>query len=107
MTGTHMTEDNKFLYYFKKWTVITPEDESVILSAFEPCSIKKRKSLLVPGKTCKYLYFITTGCLRSYYIDSKGIEHIYLQARTFQIQYRGAGRYANVTYFIQTAGAVV
>jgi CRP-like cAMP-binding protein len=77
MTGTHMTEDNKLLYYFKKWTVITPEDESVILSAFEPCSIKKRKSLLVPGKTCKYLYFITTGCLRSYYIDSKGIEHIY------------------------------
>ncbi|WP_294070565.1 Crp/Fnr family transcriptional regulator, partial [Proteiniphilum sp. UBA1028] len=77
MTGTQKRGDNKLLYYFKKWTAITPEDESVILSAFEPCSIKKKGALLVSGKTCKYLYFITTGCLRSFYIDSKGAEHIY------------------------------
>jgi len=72
-----MKEDNKLLYYFNKWSVITKEDEATILSAFEPTTIKKRKDMLVSGQVCNYLYFITKGCLRSFYIDSKGVEHIY------------------------------
>lgn len=72
-----MKEDNKLLYYFNKWSAITKEEEATILSAFEPVTIKKRKDLLVSGQTCNYLYFITQGCLRSFYINSKGIEHIY------------------------------
>lgn len=72
-----MPEDNKLLYYIKKWTDITREDESVISSAFEPVSVKKRKDLLVAGQVCKYIYFITKGCLRSFYVDPKGDEHIY------------------------------
>lgn len=69
--------DHKLIYYIKKWTDITESDEGIILSAFEEIAIKKKKNLLVPEKTCKYIYFITQGCLRSYYIDSKAIEHIY------------------------------
>ena len=72
-----MKEDNKLLYYFNKWSDLSEEDESIIISAFEPVTIKKRKDLLVSGQVCNYLYFITKGCLRSFYIDSKGIEHIY------------------------------
>ena len=72
-----MFEDNKLLYYLNKWTTINKEDEVKILSAFEPISIKKKKDLLVAGQVCDYMYFITTGCVRSFYIDSKGIEHVY------------------------------
>ena len=72
-----MPEDNKLLYYINKWTTISKEDEVKILSAFEPISIKKKKDLLVAGQVCDYMYFITKGCVRSFYIDSKGIEHIY------------------------------
>jgi len=72
-----MKEDNKLLYYFNKWSEISEEDEAIILSAFEPVTIKKKKDLLVSGQVCNYLYFITRGCLRSFYIDSKGVEHIY------------------------------
>lgn len=72
-----MKEDNKLLYYFNKWTDLSADDEAIILSAFEPVNIKKKKDLLVSEQICKYLYFITQGCLRSYYIDSKGTEHIY------------------------------
>lgn len=72
-----MKDDNKLLYYFKKWSDITEEHEAIILSAFELSTIKKKKDLLVSGQTCQYLYFITRGCLRSFYIDSKGMEHIY------------------------------
>jgi CRP-like cAMP-binding protein len=72
-----MTNDSKLLYYFNKWSALTREDEVIILSAFEPVSIKRKKDLLVAGQVCKYLYFINKGCLRSFYIDTKGVEHIY------------------------------
>jgi CRP-like cAMP-binding protein len=72
-----MKEDNKLLYYFNKWSELSEEDEAIILAAFEPMTIKKKKDLLVSGQVCNYLYFITKGCLRSFYIDSKGVEHIY------------------------------
>lgn len=72
-----MLEDNKLLYYINKWTTISKEDEVKFLSAFEPISIKKKKDLLVAGQVCDFMYFITKGCVRSFYIDSKGIEHIY------------------------------
>ena len=72
-----MSEDNKLIYYISKWSSIGKDDEGIILSAFEPISIKKKKDLLVAGQVCNYLYFITRGCLRSFYIDSKGVEHVY------------------------------
>lgn len=72
-----MTKDNKLLYYFNKWTDLTKEDEGIILSAFERMNIKKKKDVLISGQTCNYLYFIDKGCLRSFYVDSKGVEHIY------------------------------
>ncbi|MDC0584728.1 Crp/Fnr family transcriptional regulator [Bacteroidales bacterium] len=72
-----MQEDNKLLYYINKWSNVTEEEEATIISAFEPVLIKKKKDLLVAGQVCNYLYFITKGCLRSFYIDLKGVEHVY------------------------------
>lgn len=72
-----MPEKNKLLYFLKNWSGISEEEESIILGAFETVSIKKKKDLLEEGTICKYLYFITKGCLRSFYVDSKGVEHIY------------------------------
>ncbi|HEX3006259.1 MAG TPA: Crp/Fnr family transcriptional regulator [Bacteroidales bacterium] len=72
-----MDENSKLLYYFNKWTELTEDDETRILAAFEPVTTKKKKDLLVAGQICEYLYFIKKGCLRSFYIDSKGVEHIY------------------------------
>ena len=70
--------DHKLIYYIKKWVNnISEEDEELILSAFEPLFVKKKKDLLEPDETCKYIYFVIKGCLRSYYVDTKGIEHIY------------------------------
>lgn len=71
------TNEHKLIYYIKKWVDITAEEEKTILAAFEPCSLGKKQNLLVPEEQCKYIYFIIQGCLRSYYIDSKGVEHIY------------------------------
>lgn len=70
-------DNNKLLYYFKKWVDISAEDEKRICSAFERISIDKKTHLLQPEEQCKYIYFIIKGCMRSYYVDSKGTEHIY------------------------------
>ncbi len=56
---------------------ITEKEEKLIYSAFEPIALKKKKTLLIPGEVCEYLYFITNGGLRSYFVDEKGTEHIY------------------------------
>lgn len=69
--------DHKLIYYLNKWVDITEQEEEIILSAFEPISVKKKKDLLVPGEVCRYVYFVTKGGLRSYFVDSKGVEHIY------------------------------
>ncbi|WP_194831524.1 Crp/Fnr family transcriptional regulator [Prolixibacter sp. NT017] len=69
--------NHKLLYYFNKWVDITEQEEEIILSAFEQTSVKKKKDLLVPGEVCRYVYFVTKGGLRSYFVDSKGVEHIY------------------------------
>lgn len=70
-------EDHKLLYYLRKWTQITEADENVILSAFERFSLKKKEMLLERDEVCPYLFFIIRGCLRSYFVDDKGLEHIY------------------------------
>ncbi len=72
-----MNHDHKSLYYFGKWTDVSQADEALILSAFEPFEIKRKHELLVAEQVCNDLYFITKGCMRSYYIDSKGVEQIY------------------------------
>jgi CRP-like cAMP-binding protein len=71
------SEENKLLHYMRKWTEISEEDEQLILSAFETYSIKKKKDLLRSGEYCRHIDFIVKGCLRSYYVDDKGVEHIY------------------------------
>jgi len=71
------SSDHKLIYYFNKWIHLTPEEEELILSSFETTFIKKKKDILEVGEICNYIYFITKGCMRSYFVDAKGNEHIY------------------------------
>lgn len=50
---------------FRKWT-----------SAFVEIKVKKHDFLLNEGEVSKHSYFVVSGCLRLYTIDSKGKEHI-------------------------------
>lgn len=70
-------ENNKLLYYLSKWATITESDNVIIEKAFEEVSVKKKKDLLEPREVCNHIYFIVKGCLRSYYVDDRGNEHIY------------------------------
>ena len=53
-------------------------DKNLILSIVETCTVRKvRKDefLLRENEYCKYTFFVETGLLRQYSIDSKGKEH--------------------------------
>ncbi len=69
--------ESKLIYYIKKWVEISDSEEKIIRSAFETLTVKKKETILVPGQVCNYTYFIVKGCLRSYFVDEKGAEHIY------------------------------
>ncbi len=52
-----MKEESKLLYYFSKWTDLTEGDEAIILSAYEPVTVKKKKDLLVSGTSMRLPVF--------------------------------------------------
>ena len=69
--------ESKLIYYIQKWVDVNEAEEHLILEAFEPIAVKRKKDLLIPGEVCRYVYFIISGALRSYYVDEKGVEHIF------------------------------
>lgn len=59
-----------------KRTAMTAEEFSLVTALLVPKRVRKNAYLLQEGEVCKYLAFVTRGCLRSYTIDKSGGEHI-------------------------------
>ena len=55
---------------------ITEEEKTFFLSLLKYRKIRKRQFLLQADDPCKYEYFVLSGCLRSYYMDDKGQDHV-------------------------------
>lgn len=55
---------------------ITEEEKTFFLSLLRYRKLRKRQFLLQAEDPCKYEYFVLSGCLRSYYIDDKGQDHV-------------------------------
>ncbi len=51
------------------------EHRELLASLLRPKTILKRQFLLSEGDVCRYESFVAEGCLRTLYIDEKGIEH--------------------------------
>lgn len=45
-----------------------------IISHFKPMKVKRNTYLLYEGKVCRKLYYIHTGCIRTFFIDKEGAE---------------------------------
>jgi CRP/FNR family transcriptional regulator, anaerobic regulatory protein len=54
---------------------LLPQDEAHIKSIFQIRSYKKGETVVASGSVCRELYFVSKGCLRTYYIDVNGVEH--------------------------------
>ncbi|HXB40185.1 MAG TPA: Crp/Fnr family transcriptional regulator [Bacteroidia bacterium] len=55
---------------------LTDKDRKLISETFHPKKLKRKQFLLESGEACKYTYFITNGCIRTYYTDKDGEEHV-------------------------------
>jgi len=55
---------------------LTEEETNFFIDLLNSRSLKTGEFLLREGDVCKYETFITKGCLKTYYLDENGVEHI-------------------------------
>lgn len=67
-----MTE--KLKYYFKLNTNLDDNQIGKIIACFKLNTFNKNTILLSEGEVCKELYFVHSGCIRTYYITKQGHE---------------------------------
>src|SRR5689334_641136 len=58
----------------------TAEEIDIFSSLLKPKTIKRKEFLLQEGEVARHQFFVTSGCLRTYTIDSNGKEHILMFA---------------------------
>lgn len=61
---------------FAKHIALDSAETDFVLSLLKSKTIKKKSVLLFAGDVCAAISFITKGCLRTYYTDADGKEHI-------------------------------
>ena len=62
--------------YIKRYVSFSETEIEAFQPYLKPKKIRKKEFLLKAGQFCKSRYFITTGCVRLFYIDSKANEQI-------------------------------
>lgn len=55
---------------------LEPEEMRFFVALPHVRHLKKKEFLLRAGEVCRYEVFVLEGCLRNYYLDDKGDEHI-------------------------------
>ncbi|HHC80839.1 MAG TPA: Crp/Fnr family transcriptional regulator [Flavobacteriia bacterium] len=62
--------------YIRRYIDISDVEIDLFQSYLKPKTLRKKEFLLNEGQICKSRYFITKGCIRLFYIDTKGNEQI-------------------------------
>lgn len=62
--------------YTRNYIDISDEEMELFYHYLKVKKFKKKEYVLEEGKICRARYFILKGCIRSYYIDEKGVERI-------------------------------
>lgn len=67
---------DEFIAYIKTYIMLSPEAEISIGNIAQEIELQKGEKLAEEGKTCKYLYFLTSGTVRAFlYQNGKDITH--------------------------------
>ena len=67
---------DKLLTYVSRHISLTAEETAFFTSLLKTRLLRKRQYLLQAGDVSRNEYFVNSGCLRSYSIDDKGMEHV-------------------------------
>jgi CRP-like cAMP-binding protein len=71
-----MIDYSPILKNIEKHILLSEDEKEFFFSLLEHKTIPKKGFLTKENQTSKYTAFVTNGCLRSYYIDQNGFEHI-------------------------------
>jgi CRP-like cAMP-binding protein len=64
------------LDYIARYVSLSPAEEAHLLTKVVVRKYRKGQFVLQSGDVSKHEYFVLNGCLRSYYVDHDGQEHI-------------------------------
>jgi CRP-like cAMP-binding protein len=68
------------LDYIARYVTLSPDEESLLLSKVNFRRYLKGQFLVQQGDVCRYESFVLSGCLKTFYIDNEGGEHIVMFA---------------------------
>lgn len=66
---------DRILKNVARFIELSPQETEYYLRLLKYKKIKKREYLCQEGDIAHYQYFVNAGCLRTFYVDSKGVEH--------------------------------
>jgi CRP-like cAMP-binding protein len=69
-----------FFDYIREYVELTAAEESILQSKIKVKRYVKGQFVVQNGDVCKYENFVLSGCLKTFYIDDKGQEHIVMFA---------------------------
>jgi len=69
-----------FLDYLKQYIELTSTEESILLEKIRIKTYLKGQFVVQNGDVCRYENFVLSGCLKTFYIDNEGQEHIVMFA---------------------------
>lgn len=76
MSHSSTTDFSSILRNVGKHIQLTPEESAYFTSLLKPKQVKKGHFLIEAGEVATFQCYVLGGCLRSYYIDEKGNEHV-------------------------------
>jgi len=78
--GWKMGQVKLFLDYIRQYVELTGEEEEILLSKVRARNFLKGQYIVQNGDVCRYENFVLAGCLKTFYIDNEGQEHILMFA---------------------------
>lgn len=73
-------EAQPFLDYIRKYVDLSAEEESLLLSVLRIRKYRKGQFVVQQGDICRYENFVLQGCLKTFYTDDTGQEHVIMLA---------------------------
>jgi len=68
------------LDYIRQYIHLTSQEETILLSKLRVRKYVKGQFVVQNGDVCRYENFVLSGCLKTFYIDNEGLEHIIMFA---------------------------
>lgn len=94
---------SSLIQHIKTYVSLRHEDEALLESRLTLSQVKKKDLLLREGQVCKATHFVNKGCLRLFFINEKGTEHItqFAIENWWLADYMSLGRQEPSSFYIQ------